>query len=71
VGLVAAGENSGCLDTMVGKLAEFYEDRVDSNLKSLTSIIEPVLMAGVGLMLGGLILALGLPFLNLSMAVAA
>lgn len=71
VGLVAAGENSGCLDTMVGKLATFYEDRVDSNLKSLTSIIEPVLMAGVGLMLGGLILALGLPFLNLSLAVAS
>ena len=50
--MVKIGEETGELDEMLGKVADFYEDEVDSSIQSLTSIIEPVLMIGVGVMVG-------------------
>ena len=50
--MVKIGEETGELDGMLGKVADFYEDEVDSSIQSLTSIIEPILMIGVGVMVG-------------------
>jgi len=66
VSLIAAGEETGKLDTMLGKLADFYESQVDIALKALTGLLEPLIMIGVGCIIGMVILVLALPFLNLS-----
>ena len=50
--MVKIGEETGELEKMLGKVADFYEDEVDTSIQSLTSIIEPVLMIGVGAMVG-------------------
>ena len=50
--MVKIGEETGELDKMLGKVADFYEDEVDTSIQSLTSIIEPVMMIGVGVMVG-------------------
>src|SRR5919108_593789 len=48
--MVRVGEETGELDKMLGKIADFYEDEVDSSINTLTSIIEPLMMIGVGIM---------------------
>jgi type IV pilus assembly protein PilC len=63
--MVAIGEETGELDKMLGKIADFYEDEVDSAIKSITSIIEPVLMIGVGAMVGVIVIAMYLPMFKL------
>lgn len=68
IGMVAAGEESGKLDQMLQKVADFYEHKVNTKLDALTSTIEPLIMIGVGLLIGIMILTLGLPFMNLSSA---
>ena len=50
--MVKIGEETGELEKMLSKVADFYEDEVDASIQSLTSIIEPVLMIGVGAMVG-------------------
>jgi type IV pilus assembly protein PilC len=50
---------------MLGKIADFYEDEVDSAIQSLTSIIEPVMMIGVGLMVGVIIISMYLPMFKM------
>ena len=50
--MVKIGEETGELDKMLGKIADFYEDEVDASIESLTSIIEPLLMICVGAMVG-------------------
>ena len=50
--MIKIGEETGELDKMLGKVADFYEDEVDTSIQSLTSIIEPIMMIGVGLMVG-------------------
>ena len=68
LGMISSGEATGTLVQMLGRVATFYETRLEMMLKSLTAMVEPILMIGVGLLLGTLILCVGLPFLNLSMA---
>jgi type IV pilus assembly protein PilC len=63
--MVAIGEETGELDKMLGKVADFYEDEVDSSIQSLTSIIEPVLMIGVGAMVGTIVIAMYLPMFKM------
>ena len=63
--MVKIGEETGELDTMLGKVADFYEDEVDSSIQSLTSIIEPVLMIGVGIMVGTIVIAMYLPMFKM------
>ena len=46
--MVKIGEETGELEKMLGKIADFYEDEVDASIQSLTSIIEPIMMLGVG-----------------------
>jgi type IV pilus assembly protein PilC len=50
---------------MLGKVADFYEDEVDSSISSLTSIIEPLMMIGVGMMVGVIIIAMYLPMFKM------
>lgn len=68
IGMVAAGEESGKLDQMLKKVADFYEHKVYIKLEALTSTIEPLVMIGVGVCIGVMIMTLGLPFMNLASA---
>ena len=63
--MVKIGEETGELEKMLGKIADFYEDEVDSSIATLTSIIEPVMMIGVGLMVGVIIIAMYLPMFKM------
>ena len=63
--MVKIGEETGELDGMLGKVADFYEDEVDTRIKSLTSIIEPILMIGVGIMVGTIVIAMYLPMFKM------
>jgi type IV pilus assembly protein PilC len=63
--MVKIGEETGELDKMLGKIADFYEDEVDASIESLTSIIEPLLMICVGAMVGAIVIAMYLPMFKL------
>jgi len=63
--MVKIGEETGELDKMLSKIADFYEDEVDASIQSLTSIIEPILMIGVGIMVGTIVIAMYLPMFKL------
>jgi len=63
--MVRIGEETGELEKMLGKIADFYEDEVDASIQSLTSIIEPIMMIGVGLMVGVILIAMYLPMFKM------
>src|SRR5579884_1253600 len=63
--MVKIGEETGELDKMLSKIADFYEDEVDSSIAALTSIIEPLLMIGVGAMVGTIVISMYLPMFKL------
>ena len=63
--MVKIGEETGELEKMLSKIADFYEDEVDASVQTLTSIIEPVMMLGVGLMVGVVIISMYLPMFKL------
>ncbi len=63
--MIAIGEETGALDTMLHKIADFYEDEVDSAIKSLTSILEPIMMIFIGGIVGLVVISMYLPIFNL------
>jgi type IV pilus assembly protein PilC len=63
--MVKIGEETGELENMLSKIADFYEDEVDAAIQSLTSIIEPIMMIGVGMMVGVIIIAMYLPMFKM------
>ena len=63
--MVKIGEETGELEKMLSKIADFYEDEVDSSIQALTSIIEPIMMIGVGAMVGTIVIAMYLPMFKL------
>ncbi|MCY1348405.1 Type II secretion system protein F [compost metagenome] len=65
VQMTAIGEESGALDEMLGKVATFYEEEVDNKVDGLTSLMEPMIMAVLGVLVGGLIIAMYLPIFQL------
>ncbi|STZ75355.1 type II secretion system F family protein [Bergeriella denitrificans] len=65
VQMAAVGEESGALDDMLNKAAEFYENEVDNSVSRLSALIEPVIMVIIGLIIGTLLIAMYLPLLNL------
>ncbi|MBI3752944.1 MAG: type II secretion system F family protein [Deltaproteobacteria bacterium] len=69
VQMMAVGEATGALDAMLSKIADFYEEEVDTAVDTLMSLIEPVFMAFLGVVVGGLIIALYLPIFSLAGAV--
>ena len=64
--MIASGEEAGVLPQMLNKVAEFYELQVEQALKSLTGILEPIIMMGVGAVVAVIIVVLGLPLFNLA-----
>jgi type IV pilus assembly protein PilC len=63
--MVKIGEETGELEKMLGKIADFYEDEVDASVQALTSIVEPIMMIGVGLMVGVIIISMYLPMFKM------
>jgi type IV pilus assembly protein PilC len=63
--MLAVGEETGAVDTMLHKLADFYDDEVATMLKSLTSIIEPLMMIGVGVIVGVVVISMYLPMFKI------
>ena len=63
--MVKIGEETGELEKMLGKVADFYEDEVDAAVSALTAIIEPIMMIGVGLVVGVIIVAMYLPMFKM------
>ena len=63
--MVKIGEETGELDKMLGKVADFYEDEVDAAIASLTTIIEPAMMIFVGAIVGVIVISMYLPMFKL------
>lgn len=63
--MIAVGEDSGALETMLEKIADFYDSEVQSTTEALTSLIEPLMIAFLGVVLGGMIVALYLPIFDI------
>lgn len=63
--MIAVGEESGSLDTMSGKVADFYELEVDTAVDAMSSLLEPLIMAILGVLVGGLVIAMYLPIFKL------
>ena len=59
--MVGVGEETGALDAMLDKVAEFYEDQVEASVKALTSILEPVMIIVIGAMVGFIVISMYLP----------
>ena len=66
VQMIAVGESTGAMDTMMQKIADFYEDEVDAAVTALTALLEPLMMVVLGVILGGLIIAMYLPIFDLA-----
>ncbi|MCG5501003.1 type II secretion system F family protein [Ectothiorhodospira lacustris] len=69
VQMVAIGEESGSLDEMLSKVADFYEEEVDNMVDGLSSLMEPMIMAFLGIVVGGLVIAMYLPIFQLGAVV--
>ena len=69
VQMIAVGEDSGSLDAMSGKVASFYEEDVDNAVDSMSSLLEPLIMAILGVLVGGLVIAMYLPIFKLGSVV--
>ena len=67
--MVAIGEESGALDGMLSKVADFFEEEVDEAVKSLSSLMEPLIMVILGVLIGGLVVAMYLPIFKLGAVV--
>ena len=63
---VAVGEETGALDAMLGKVADFYDNEVDDTVNALTSLIEPLLIIVMGVVVGGILISLYLPMFNIA-----
>ena len=67
--MCAIGEESGSLDHMLGKAAEFYEDEVDEMVKGLSSLMEPFIIVILGVLIGGIVVSMYLPIFKLGAVV--
>lgn len=63
--MVSIGEESGALDDMLAKVADYYEEEVDNAVEALTSLMEPIIMAFLGIVVGGLVVAMYLPIFKM------
>jgi type IV pilus assembly protein PilC len=71
VQMIAVGEATGALDTMLGKIADFYDDEVDAAVEAMTSMLEPLLMVFLGGSIGGLVVAMYLPIFSMAAAMGS
>ncbi len=66
VQMMAVGEETGALDTMLGKVSDFYDSEVNATVDALTSLIEPLLIIVMGVTVGGILISLYLPMFNIA-----
>ena len=66
VQMISVGEATGAMDTMLSKIADFYDDEVDTAVEALTSLLEPILMVFLGVVIGGMVIAMYLPIFNMA-----
>ena len=71
VQMIAVGEATGALDTMLEKIAEFYDDEVDVAVEAMTAMLEPLLMVFLGGAIGGLVIAMYLPIFGMAAAMGS
>src|SRR5881296_4090798 len=70
VQMIAVGEHTGALDTMLSKIADFYEDEVDEATANLLSLLEPVMIMILGVVIGGIVVSMYLPMFALISKIA-
>ena len=64
--MIAIGEESGSIDHMLSKVADFYEEDVDNAVDNMSSLLEPIIMAILGVLVGGLVIAMYLPIFKMA-----
>ncbi len=64
--MINVGEATGALDVMLNKVADFYEDEVDQSVETLTSMLEPMIMVFLGVVIGGLVIAMYMPIFSMA-----
>jgi type IV pilus assembly protein PilC len=63
--MINVGEATGALDTMLGKIADFYEEEVDTAVAGMLTLLEPIMIAFLGVVVGGIVIAMYLPIFDL------
>ena len=63
--MISVGEATGALDTMLSKIADFYEEEVDAAVAGLLTLLEPIMIAVLGVVVGGIVIAMYLPIFDL------
>jgi type IV pilus assembly protein PilC len=66
--MIAIGERSGALESLLEKISVFYDDQVQASVKGLTSMIEPIMIGVMGVLVGGIVMAVFYPILKLQSA---
>ena len=66
VQMIEVGENAGALDAMLNKIADFYDEEVDNAVEALTALLEPALMVFLGVVIGGMLIAMYLPIFKMA-----
>jgi type IV pilus assembly protein PilC len=69
VKMIAVGEQTGQLDSLLTRIADFYDERVTAAVEGLTSMIEPLLIAFLGLVVGGIVVAIFLPMIKITQSI--
>lgn len=64
--MISVGESTGALDTMLGKIADFYDEEVDEAVNNMTEMIEPAMMCFLGVVVGGLVIAMYMPIFSMA-----
>jgi type IV pilus assembly protein PilC len=68
--MIAVGETTGALDTMLAKIADFYEEEVDNAISNLTALMEPIVIVFLGVVIGGLVISMYLPIFQLGSVIS-
>jgi type IV pilus assembly protein PilC len=68
--MVGVGEETGQMEKMLSKIADFYEEQVDAAVAALTSMIEPLVIAFLGIVIGGIVISLFLPIFKITQLIA-
>jgi len=63
--MISVGESTGALDSMLSKIADFYEDEVDNAVTAMKQLIEPIMILVLGVLIGGLVVAMYLPIFKM------
>jgi len=66
VQMIAVGEQTGAMDSMLNKIADFYDDEVDTAVEALTALLEPMMMVFLGGAIGGILMAMYLPIFSIA-----